>query len=220
MVQEAVDRLNAEKAAIEQQSESWRQQAITTKKAKDEAEQRLELARIEAAKLRKTIAEEAKTLANTEVMRIKAQIVNLEAEKNEIDAKLKAERKSKTADVDRLVNNKLKEQQNILDTKEAQIVSIEKRIEVLRTQLNPLESKHSDAVHHSEKIKEADRLLNSLALVFMDAFDPDFSKNVPSNLADSWKRCAARMHQAADDLVRYINESANIYSIEVDINEQ
>ena len=220
LVQEAVDRLKKEQGLLEKDKEDWREQAIKDKKSKIEAEQKLEVAKIEAAKLRNTIAEEAKTLANAEIMRIKVEIVNLEEEKLQVENKLKLERKGKQADVDRLVAQSLQKQQSLLDAKESQIVTIERRIEILQRELQPLENKFSAANHHAEKIKESGRLLNSLSLAFTDAFDPDFAAYLPSTMVESWQRIANRMRQGADDLSNYLSNVATIVQTEVVINEQ
>ena len=215
MVQEAVDRLKAEQAQIqarldlaEQRTEEWRQQSITTKRTLTEAEQKLQVAQSEAASLRRTLAAEAEKLAAAKLHEVQTQIAAAKDESAKLKDTIKSLKRERDEAVQRGVANKLREQQTDLDRKEAQLVTLEKRIALLRQELEPLEAENRALAHHQPRIQEADQHINAIAVLLGDAFDPDFCAHTPEPLLREWERGAGKLQQLIDAIHAYVQRAA------------
>ena len=215
MVQEAVDRLKAEQAQIqarldlaEQRTEEWRQQSITTKRTLTEAEQKLQVAQSEAASLRRTLAAEAEKLAAAKLHEVQTQIAAAKDESAKLKDTIKSLKRERDEAVQRGVANKLREQQTDLDRKEAQLVTLEKRIALLRQELEPLEAENRALAHHQPRIQEADQHINAIAVLLGDAFDPDFCAHTTEPLLREWERGAGKLQQLIDAIHAYVQRAA------------
>lgn len=215
MVQEAVDRLKAEQAQIqarldlaEQRTEEWRQQSITTKRTLTEAEQKLQVAQSEAASLRRTLAAEAEKLATAKLHEVQTQIAAAKDESAKLKDTIKSLKRERDEAVQRGVANKLREQQTDLDRKEAQLVTLEKRIALLRQELEPLEAENRALAHHQPRIQEADQHINAIAVLLGDAFDPDFCAHTPEHLLREWERGAGKLQQLIDAIHGYVQRAS------------
>ena len=215
MVQEAVDRLKAEQAQIqarldlaEQRTEEWRQQSITTKRTLTEAEQKLQVAQSEAASLRRTLAAEAEKLATAKLHEVQTQIAAAKDESAKLKDTIKSLKRERDEAVQRGVANKLREQQTDLDRKEAQLVTLEKRIALLRQELEPLEAENRALAHHQPRIQEADQHINAIAVLLGDAFDPDFCTHTPEHLLQEWERGAGKLQQLIEAIHAYVQRAA------------
>ena len=202
---EAVAKREAEARAVaEQRSEDWRQQAIQTKHALTEAEQKLQNQQAEAAALRRTLAAEAERLAEARLQEVKAEVSVAKSEQAKLKDTIKSLKREREDAVARGVNNKLREQQTDLDRKEAHLVALEERIAFLQQSLSPLEGAQRAAAHHRPRIAKVDSLINAIAVEIGDAFDPDLSPDLPSDIAHEWLRGAAKIGQVIDILNQYL----------------
>ena len=209
---EARAEMEAEKAAIAQRSEDWRQQAIGAKHALTEAEQKLRSAQTETATLRRTIASEAERLAEARIAEIKAQLSADRGEREELKKKLASLKREREDAIQRGVSNKLREQQSEIDQREAQLVSLERRIALLRAEMEPLDRDAKASAHHRSRIEEADRHINAIAVLVGDAFDPDFADAPPAEILREWERGAAKLLQLVDAIRGFIGRAEETHA--------
>lgn len=212
LVQEAVDRLQAEKSQLqatleltEQRTSDWRLQALDKEKAIKELDQKAKLAQTEAASLRRTIALEAEKLANAKQLELQAELNKAKAEAVKRAAEVKSLKREREEAIQRGVANKLRDQQAEIDAKEGQLVAIEKRIEFLKNDLEPLNSAKKFTAHHKPRIAKVDNLINAIAVEISDAFDPDLGPDIPPDLLDQWERGARKISQLQDMIHLAIN---------------
>jgi chromosome segregation ATPase len=191
LVQEAVDRMQSEK-------EEWRQQAIGEKKARTLAEQKTETAQAEAATLRRTLALEAEKLAAAKVLEARAEIRQAKDQAAQLKDTIKSLKREREDAVSRGVANKLREQQSTLDAKEAQLVSLEQRIAFLKNELAPLTDDNQAVARHRPRIVEVDHLINAIAVLIGDAFDPSYGAIPPDDICAEWDRGAKKIVQLSD----------------------
>ncbi|MBV5273389.1 MAG: hypothetical protein JZU52_07015 [Lamprocystis purpurea] len=191
LVQEAVDKLQEEK-------ESWRQQAIGEKKTRTVAEQKAETAQAEAATLRRTLALEAERLAQAKVMEARAEIRHSKEQADKLKDTIKSLKHEREDAIQRGVTNKLREQQSTLDSREAQLVSLEQRIAFLKSELEPLTEANQAVARHRPRIVEADHLINSIAVLISDAFDPAHCGAPPEEIRREWEHGAKKIDQLAE----------------------
>jgi len=191
LVQEAVDKLQEEK-------ESWRQQAIGEKKTRTVAEQKAETAQAEAATLRRTLALEAERLAQAKVLEARAEIRHSKEQADKLKDTIKSLKHEREDAIQRGVTNKLREQQSTLDSREAQLVSLEQRIAFLKSELEPLTEANQAVARHRPRIVEADHLINSIAVLISDAFDPAHGGAPPEEIRREWEHGAKKIDQLAE----------------------
>ena len=192
-VQDAVDELTKSK-------ESWRTQAIETKRKADEAAQQVIAKQKENKALRDTIAQEAENLAYANTLALKAKMTELAAEKLETENKLKQERKAQKNAIAEGVTQRLKEHQDEITTKELQLSAIERRIATLRAEQEKLELEFGFAERHKGCLTEADRAINNLSLAIMEAFDEDHKNrfDIPATIYNEWSRIANELMNGAN----------------------
>lgn len=218
MVQEAVDRLNAEKAELqsnlalmEQRQEDWRQQAVTAKHKLTEAEQKLQTQQAEAASLRRTIATEAEKLAS-------AKLLEIQNEADKLRATIKSLKQDRATAIEQGVTAKLREQQSEIDTREAQLTSLERRIAIQRDKLQQIDEQDRTYLHFDAAIKRIKGDMNSLSLALMDAFDPEAYAFLPDVFVRDLERTAIELEQGAAGIRKLLSQT-EIRKIEVLVNE-
>lgn len=211
LVQEAVDRLQAEKSQLqatleltEQRNADWRLQALDKEKALKELDQKAKVAQTEAATLRRTLALEAEKLAEAKILEVRAALNAEKAKADKLDASVKSLKREREEAINRGVSNKLREQQQEIDAKEGQLVAIEKRIAFLRQELDPMDEEHEAIARHAPRIAKVDHLINSIAVELSDAFDPDYCQDLPESLLRKWEAGSKKIGQLQDMLNLYL----------------
>ena len=214
LVQEAVDRLQAEKSQLqatleltEQRTSDWRLQALDKEKALKELDQKAKVAQTEAATLRRTLALEAEKLAEAKILEVRAAL-NAEKDKAaKLDASVKSLKREREDAINRGVSNKLREKEQELNDKEAQLVGIEKRIAFLDKELQPLKGAFAIAEKHKPKIAMVDDLLNRIAVAITDAFEfnPEQGADIPEDILRQWERGVSKMSDLQIVLTNAIN---------------
>ncbi len=224
LVQQAVDRLQAEKTQLqanleltEQRSEGWRQQSIAEKKAKTEAEQKAMTAQAEAATLRKTIAAEAKKLAAAELAAIRTEAEQAKIDKLELERKLKQLRKDQDTAVETRTRQALQAQQDDITHRELQLAALNGRIAVLHDRLDAANQQDRAVAHYTEVTKEIRRALDALSLSLSKAFDFDDASFLPAPFVPAFERLAHEMDRGAAS-VRNALGQVDIRQIEVAVH--
>jgi hypothetical protein len=196
---EANAKAEAEARVIaDRDKESWRAQAIAEKKAKTEAEQKAQIAQGEAATLRRTLAAEADKLAEAKILETRLEVSKAKEEADKLKESIKSLKREREDAIQRGVQNKLREQQSSLDAKEAQLVSIEQRIDFLKSQLTPMEGANKAIAHHRPLISKIDHDINEIAVFIGDAFDPSKCPTPPEAIIREWEHGAQKIRQLAD----------------------
>ena len=205
MVQEAVDRLTAEKAELQsnldlvfQEKEEFRKQYVDEMRAGKEKTQLIQTAQTESATLRRTLAAEADKLADAKILETRLEVSHAKEEASKLKESIKALKREREDAIQRGVQNKLREQQSSLDAKEAQLVSIEQRIDFLKNQLTPMEGANKAIARHRPLIAKIDHDINEIAVFIGDAFDPSKCPAPPEEIIREWEHGAQKIRQLAD----------------------
>jgi hypothetical protein len=225
MVQEAVDRLTAEKAKLQanldlvfQEKEAFRQQDNARRKALKEQEELTKTAQTEAATLRRTISAEAEKLASAKLMEMKGSLESLELDKIELKQKLAQIKKDQAAAIETGTKHALQSQQDEINRREAQLQSIEKKIEIQHARMLRIDEQDRVYAHFETAIKKIKASMNALSLDLMDAFDPELAVFLPSAFQKDIERIALELDQGAGGVRRLLNQT-EIRHLEVSTNE-
>lgn len=225
MIQEAVDRLNAEKAQlqsalalVEQRAEDFRAESIEKGKALKETDQLAKTAQSEAATLRRTLAAEAEKLANAKINELRQQLDNLAIDKAELDAKLKKLRKEQDEAVEIRAKQVIQAQQDEINRREAQLRSIEGRIEILNERLVKVDAQDRVVAHFDQCSREIRATLNTLGHQIQVALDDEDAPFLPAPFVPAFEKLAAELERGAQG-VRGFMASIEIRHLEVATNE-
>jgi hypothetical protein len=225
MVQEAVDRLAAEKATLQgqldlasQRSEDWRQQALAKEKARAEAEAARALEANERKKLQKSVQESANRIASAQLAELTADAENARIDRTELQQQIKQLRKDQDAAVATRTQQALQAQQDEINRREAQLQAIESRIAVLNGRLDAFTDQDRAVTHYTEITRDIRSAMDALSLHLTRAFDPDYAKFLPEPFVAVFERLAQELAQGADG-VRAVLGKIDIRQLEVPVHE-
>ena len=207
-VQEAVDALEEAKRL----SDGWRTQALTEKKARETAEAAAALKGNELRKLQSSVEASAETLAAIRTSDLKRKVSELEIDKAEQSAKLKAMRKEQDSVVERRTKEFLAHQQAEINQAEAQLKAIEDRIRFATEKLAPVDSALAAEEHHQESLREINKILGQLGLAVTRAFDADYATHLTDRSVPKYAQVAQELERGAIGIRAYL-ESAPVHQL-------
>lgn len=199
-------------------SEGWREDAIAKAKALKEADQLAKTAQSEAATLRRTLAAEAEKLANAKINELRQQLDNLAIDKAELDAKLKKLRKEQDEAVEIRAKQVIQAQQDEINRREAQLRSIEGRIEILNERLVKVDAQDRVVAHFDQCSREIRATLNTLGHQIQVALDDEDAPFLPAPFVPAFEKLAAELERGAQG-VRGFMANIEIRPLEVATNE-
>lgn len=203
---EAKAKAAEERASLaERRADDFRQQDNAKLRTIREKEQLLETAQKESASLRRTMSLEAEKLAEAKILEVRAALNAAKDKAAKLDASVKSLKREREDAINRGVSNKLREKEQELNDKEAQLVSIEKRIAFLRETLDPLDAEEEATVHHTKFIQTTDHLINSIAVAIGDAFSPEYRYDLPVPVMRKWEVGLKKLKELQDLLDMYLN---------------
>lgn len=213
IVQEAVENLKKEKDLANQRLDSWRSQAVSEKKAREDAEASAKLRANELAKLKNSIEKSANDLAAIRTGELRAELDLAKIDKAELEQKLKAAKKEREDAISRGVTNRLREQQEQVTRLENQLQALEHHRTALQRQIEPMEQSAASAAHHDKHVKALDHLLNQASLEIIDAFDPDFCAGLPAHYTEIWGKGLDKLRQLTAMLEQQL-DAVNVMRLE------
>ena len=210
---EEIARLNGEKALANRRLDEWRSQAVSEKKAREDAEASAKLRANELAKLKNSIEKSANDLAAIRTGELRAELDLAKIDKAELEQKLKAAKKEREDAISRGVTNRLREQQEQVTRLENQLQALEHHRTALQRQIEPMEQSAASAAHHDKHVKALDHLLNQASLEIIDAFDPDFCAGLPAHYTEIWGKGLDKLRQLTAMLEQQL-DAVNVMRLE------
>jgi uncharacterized protein (DUF3084 family) len=214
----ALDAERKQRIKAEQDAEEFRKQDNAKLKLIKEKDQLLQTSQTEAATLRRTISAEAEKLASAKLMEMKGSLESLELDKIELKQKLAQIKKDQAAAIETGTKHALQSQQDEINRREAQLQSIEKKIEIQHARMLRIDEQDRVYAHFETAIKKIKASMNALSLDLMDAFDPELAVFLPSAFQKDIERIALELDQGAGGVRRLLNQT-EIRHLEVSTNE-
>lgn len=218
MVQEAVDRLNAEKQELQGQlelaqlkTEEWREQANKNLKIKRNIEADRDLKALELATLRKSVETTAQRMASDQIDEIKLQ-------KIELEQKLKTLRKQQDEAVETRTKEALKAQQDEINRREAQLQTIERKLADAKAQMQAVDDQARVLAHFERCATEIKQHLNDLSAAVQLALDPDYTDHLPAEYVPLFEKLAREMREGAKGIEQMLGV-VDVRRLEVAVNE-
>jgi hypothetical protein len=204
--------------AAEGRSEAYRQQDNAKLKLLREKEQLIETAQAESATLRRTLAAEAKKMANAQVQELRSQVDSAQIDRAEADLKLKKMRKDMAEQVADGITKGLQARQDEVTRTELQLQAVQGRIAVLNVRLDAFTDQDRAVTHYTEITRDIRSAMDALSLHLTRAFDPDYAKFLPEPFVAVFERLAQELAQGADS-VRAVLGQIDIRQLEGAVHE-
>ena len=228
MVQEAVDRVTAEKEKEKsdlltqlekerQSKEEWRKQDNEKLRKLREKEQLIKTAQAEAAALRKTIATEAKKIAQAELANVMEQVDEAKLQKIELENKIKALRKQQDEAVEKRTKEALKAQQDEINRREVQLQTIERKLETARAQMQSIDHAAQVRAHFESVSADIKQHLNDLSTAVQLAVDPDYTDYMPAEFVPLFEKLVREMRDGAKGIEQMLG-MVDVRKLEVVVN--
>jgi uncharacterized protein (DUF3084 family) len=207
-----------EKAAeAEERAEAFRQQDNEKLRKLREQEQLVQTAQAQAAALRKSIAAEAKKLADDTLASVRAEADEAKLQKIEIEQKLKTLRKQQDKAVEKRAKEVIQAQQDEINRREAQLQGIERSIELAKAKMQSIGDEARIRAHFSEATNDIKQHLNDLSASVQFALDPDYTDYMPAEFVPIFEKLAREMASGAQGIEQMLS-TVDIRAQEVAVN--
>lgn len=202
------------RAKAEQRAEDWREQAKAEKKKREEAETAARLKAEELKTLNQSIEQTAKRMAAAQLAEIKAELDNAKLDKIEAEHKIKALKKEQDAAAETKAKQIIQSQQDEINRREAQLRTIESRIETLNQRLIKVDQQDAVVAHFEQCTKEIRATLNTLGHQIQIAIDEEDAPFLPDPFVSTFKKLAEQLEQGGAG-VRAFLANVEIRQLEV-----
>jgi DNA repair exonuclease SbcCD ATPase subunit len=223
--EEARAEMEAEKAAlqsklalVEQRTEDWREQAKTEKKKREEAETAARLKAEELKTLNQSIEQTAKRMAAAQLAEIQAQLEHAKIDKLEAEKTIQDLKKGMDAAAETKAKRIVQAQQDEINRREAQLRTIEGRIDTLNQRLVKVDQQDTVVAHFEQVTREIRATLNTLGHQIQVAIDEEEAPFLPSPFVPTFEKLAEQLEHGAAG-VRAFLANVDVRQLEVLTNE-